>query len=735
MKQYKDLEQLKNTRNLFIQLKDMPCDISDAEWVKLERLLDVHQSQLGSINDATSIPILMHSLLSTITLVDEMGVGGASAIALMLQPYLSNELITKESVEADFGSEVLHLLKLLGKISDLYDKNTVVTSENFSHFLLSFAEDVRVILILIADRLVRLRLAGQLLSDSQQLELSIEASFLYAPLAHRMGLYNIKSEIEDLCLKYTDRETFNFIKEKLAATKKSRDAYIKKFIEPVKKALDAANLKFSIKGRTKSISSIRNKLVKQKIEFEAIYDLFAIRVILDAPLSEEHSQCWKAYSIITDMYQPNPRRLKDWISIPKNNGYESLHITVMGPEQKWVEVQIRTQRMDNIAEKGLAAHWRYKGIKSESGLDEFMTGVRRVLENKSASSEEVFQEFRMNLYSDEIYVFTPKGDLQKLPKGATVLDFAYGIHSGLGSQTVSAQVNGKNVSIRHQLQNGDTVSVNTSNNQTPKVDWLKYVVTGKARSKIKQALRVESEKAIAIIKEDMHRKLRNRRLEYDDALFTRLLKKKGYKATSDFFRDIQEGKIDLNVFLDEYKLEQDERASAEHMDHVSADKYIVNSSLERDVASDNSDVLTIDNNLSKVDYQLAQCCNPVYGDNIFAFASRSGVKIHRVNCPNAPDLFNRYGYRILKARWKGSIQPGSEVVLRVIGHDDLSVVHSITSQVGAEKGVAIRSYDIHSSDGLFQADLTLFIKETPLLKSVLKILQETKGVKSVKRIR
>lgn len=734
MKQYKDLDQLESIQPLIDQLEGLPHDLLDVEWHNVEALYDKSEALIGNDKDATGVSPLLHSLLTSITLVDEMGMSGACVLAVLLYPLVSKSIVELNEVQEKFGQDVVHLLTLLDKISDLYARNAVLTSDNFSHFLLSFAEDVRVILILIADRLVQLRLAGMYMSEVQQVELSVEASFLYAPLAHRMGLYNIKGEMEDLCLKYTDRKTFNFIKEKLAATKQSRDAYIEKFIQPVKKSLEDAGLHFSIKGRTKSISSIRNKLVKQRIEFESIYDLFAIRIILDVPLEEERSQCWKAYSIITDMYQPNPKRLKDWISIPKSNGYESLHITVMGPEQKWVEVQIRSERMDEIAEKGLAAHWKYKGVKSESGLDEFMTGVRHALENKSATSEEVLQEFKLTLYDDEIYVFTPKGDLQKLPRGATILDFAYAIHSGLGAKTVSAQVNGRNVSIRHQLENGDMVVINTSNNQTPKVDWLKYVVTSKARSKIKQALRVESDKAIALVKEEVQRKMRNRKLEYDDALFGKLLKRKGYKVITDFYKDIQEERIDLNTFLDEYKQELQEKSLADHDEHISADRFTHSSSTEQ-LVRERDDILTIDNNLSGLDYQLAKCCNPIYGDPIFAFASRSGVKIHRLDCPNAPDLFNRFGYRILKAKWKGNVQTSSEVVLRIVGKDDLSVVHNIISQVQSENKVALRSYDIHSADGLFQADFTLYLKEKTILKTLIKTLKESKGVKSIERIR
>lgn len=732
MKRYNELDKLVSFDQLMGSLKALNHDLSDKELLDLVPILQAFEQDTRGEVDRFGLPPLSQKLLTAIALAEEVGVGGSSIIALLIQLPLQRGTIKVEQIRALFGEDVLHLVELLQKVGDLYAKSTAVTSDNFSHFLLSFAEDVRIILILIADRLVQLRLADKHLDADGQADLSIEASFLFAPLAHRLGLYSIKSEMEDMCLKYTDRNTYNFIKDKLAETKRSRDAYIAKFIEPVEKALKAVGLKFSIKGRTKSISSIRNKLVKQKIEFEAIYDLFAIRVILDAPLEEERSQCWKAYSIITDMFQPNPKRLKDWLSIPKSNGYESLHITVMGPEQKWVEVQIRTERMDEIAEKGLAAHWRYKGVKSETGLDDFMTSVRQAMENKSASPEELIQNFRMNLYDEEIYVFTPKGDLVKLPKGATVLDFAYAIHSGLGAKTVSAQVNGRNVSIRQLLNNGDTVSINTASNQAPSADWLRFVVTSKARSKIRQALRVESERAIGITKEEMHRRMRNRKLEYDEALFVRLLKRKGFKVTNEFFHEINEGRIELNTFLDEYKQAQEvEQQGGE--EPLSADRYIAPTEAEK-IVEEEEDILTIDNGISGVDYQLSKCCNPIYGDRIFAFVSRSGIKIHRMDCPNALDMFNRFGYRILKARWKGEAKQGVEIVLKVIGHDNLSIVHSVVNQVGTVKGVTLRNYSIKSADGLFQALLNLHLQNPSQVNTLLKTVREVSGVKSAERL-
>lgn len=452
--------------------------------------------------DKNGINGLLRNIDTALIATTEIGLKRTSVIALLLYRPVMKKIITLDEVKTTFDADVTLIISRLLKTSDLYARNTAVDSENFHKLLFSFAEDVRVILIMIADRLCLMRLGKQLKNDEDRKRLATEVSYLYAPLAHRLGLYTIKSELEDLSLKYTDRKQYDFIKQKLNETKRSRDAYIAEFITPIKSKLEEAGLQFDIKGRTKSIHSINNKLKKQNIPFEDIYDLFAIRIILDTPYEKERSDCWQVYSIITDMYQPNPKRMKDWISIPKTNGYESLHITVMGPQNKWVEVQIRTRRMDEIAERGLAAHWKYKGGKAESGLDEFLNTVRAALETKENNPLDLMQDFKMDLYKDEIYVFTPTGELIKLAKGATVLDFAFAIHTKLGCKCVSAKVNEKNVPIKYTLNNGDTVSIVTAPTQTPKRDWLNIVVTSKARVKIKQALREETAKGGGLCQRD-----------------------------------------------------------------------------------------------------------------------------------------------------------------------------------------------------------------------------------------
>ena len=596
----------------------------------------------------------------------------------------------------------------------------------------TFAEDVRVILLMIADRLCMMRL-GKKLQEDDRIRLATEAAYLYAPLAHRLGLYKIKSELEDLSLKYTDRKQFDFIKKKLNETKRSRDAYIAEFIAPIKKKLQEAGLKFDIKGRTKSIHSINNKLKKQKVEFEGIYDLFAIRVVLDTPLEKERSECWQVYSIITDMYQPNPNRMKDWISIPKSNGYESLHITVMGPQNKWVEVQIRTKRMDEIAERGLAAHWRYKGVKAESGLDEFMNNVRAALENKNSSPMDLMQDIKMDLYKDEIYVFTPTGELIKLAKGATVLDFAFSIHSQLGSKCVSAKVNGKNVPIKYVLENGDTVSVVTSPSQSPKQDWLNFVVTSKARVRIKQALREEAAKTANFAKEMLQRRFKNRKIEMEEAPLMRYIKRKGYKTVTDFYIALGKEKLDPNVVIDEYlELTRRESENMEHTNIRSAEEFVTTTEAEE--ISTNKDVLVIDKNLTGIEYKLAKCCNPIYGDEVFGFVSTQGIKIHRMDCPNAQEMFSRFGYRIIRAKWSGKGDNGYIVTLRVVGRDDIAIVTNITSVIGKEAGINLRSININSVDGLFQGNFTVMVRDTITLNMLMKKLKTVKGVKKVERL-
>ena len=676
---------------------------------------------------------LMFSLKTAIIAVEEIRLKQATVCSILLFDALQSGFISLDEVEKQFGNDIKLILSGLQKVEQLNAKKTDDKSDNYVKLILSFIQDVRVIFIVLAMRVQQMREAKDM-SETERFDFGVETLFLYAPLAHRMGLYNIKSEMEDLSLKYTDREAYDYVARKLNETKRSREKYIEEFIAPVRRKLDKTGLKFEIKGRTKSIFSILNKLKKQQIDFESVYDLFAIRVILDSDIEKEKAECWQVYSIITDMYQPNPKRLKDWLSIPKTNGYESLHITVMGPESKWVEVQIRTRRMNEVAERGLAAHWKYKGLKAESSFEDWLNTLRESLENRDTDEENKLEDFKLNLYDDEVFVFTPKGDLKKLPKGATVLDFAFSIHSKVGSTCVSGKVNGRNVPIKYKLKNGEQVEINTSPNQSPKQDWLNIVVTSKARNKIRQVLKEEAGKQIDFAKEMLLRRMKNRKIEYNEATLSQLIKKLRYKTITDFYIALAEGKLEVNSVIDKYvEFEKRETEIPELSIETSAQKFELRSHTED---RQTLDELVIDQNLKGVDYTLAKCCNPIFGDKIFGFISSQGIKIHRMNCPNAHDLFTRYGYRVLKARWtgKGSASSSYTTLLRVIGNDHIDIVANLMSIISKEEGVQLRSINIDSDDGLFQGTLSVSLANTSKLKALIKKLKDVKGVKQISRV-
>lgn len=680
-------------------------------------------------------PILLSFQTAELELA-EIGMKRECVLAILLYNSIINGILTPEEVERKFGHSVAQIIHGLVRIHELYQRTPIIESENFRNLLLSFAEDMRVILIMITDRVNLMRQIRDTSNKEAQSRVAEEASYLYAPLAHKLGLYKLKSELEDLSLKYLEHDAYYMIKDKLNATKRSRDAYIEKFIQPIDDKLKQMGIKCHIKGRTKSIHSIWQKMKKQQCGFEGIYDLFAIRIIIDSPIDQEKMLCWQTYSLITDMYQPNPKRLRDWLSVPKSNGYESLHITVLGPENKWVEVQIRTERMDEIAERGLAAHWRYKGIKGESGLDEWLGNIRSALE--SNDNLQLMDQFKMDLYEDEVFVFTPKGDLIKFPKGATILDFAYRIHSGIGNKCVGGRINGRNVPIREQLHSGDTVEIQTQNNQSPKQDWLNIVQTGKAKAKIRQAIKELQVKNGLYAKEILERKFRNRKIEMEDALMSHLIKKMGFKEMSDFYRQLVDEKIDANDVIDQYVEYRDHEAGLKTSSVVrSAGEYNFESQqdLQMKRLSGNDDELVIDQNLKGLDYSLAKCCRPIYGDPIFGFVTvNGGIKIHSKGCPNAPELRKRFGYRIVKARWSGKGASQYNITLRIVGNDDLGIVNNITSIISKEEKIVMKSINIDSHDGLFSGNLDVLVEDTGKLESLLKKLRTVRGVKSVVRL-
>jgi GTP pyrophosphokinase len=716
------------------QLAELAGDSLQAnEASAIESLLFQAAENGQLVRDTFGLNPLINNLQTAIIVVDEMGMRRAAIVSILLHDIVKCGFITTEEVADKFGADVAGILHGLVRTASLYEKNPTIESENFRNLLLSFAEDMRVILIMIADRVNTMRQIKEATNEEARLKVAGEAAYLYAPLAHKLGLYKLKSELEDLSLKYMQHDMYYHIKEKLNATKAARDKYIASFIQPIDEKLAAAGLKYHIKGRTKSIHSISQKMKKQKTNFEGIYDLFAIRIILDSEYDKEKQECWQAYSIVTDMYQPNPKRLRDWLSIPKSNGYESLHTTVMGPEGKWVEVQICTERMDEIAERGLAAHWRYKGVKSETGLDEWLTSIREALEHTDDGME-LMDQFKMDLYKDDVFVFTPKGDLFKLPHGATVLDFAFHIHTNVGCRCTGGKVNGKHAQLRQVLSNGDQVEILTSNTQSPKQGWLDIVTTSKARNKIRQSLNEIESRQAAFARETIERKFKNRKIDYDEPTMMRLIKRMGYKQVKEFYQKIADGLLDVNQFIDRYVQAIEQVTEPHDVTIRSAEGYSMQQD-EQVKQSFSGDVLVIDQNLKGIDFKLAGCCNPIYGDEVFGFVTTGGgIKIHRCDCPNAHDLHTRFGYRVVKARWagksKGSLYP---ITLTVIGHDDIGIVNNITSIISKEENIQLRNISINSHDGLFSGTLTVLIEENARLQALIKKLRTVKGVKQVNR--
>ncbi|WP_430811767.1 MULTISPECIES: RelA/SpoT family protein [unclassified Carboxylicivirga] len=716
---------------VYKQLLKACIPVMEANDVRLIRqALNLSTASKGMVRNEAGELKIIESLEVALVVVNELGLNRIAVIGALLYDAVLEGSVDSKIIETTFGKQVALITRGLVKVGELYNKNTSIENDNFRKLLLTFAEDIRVVLLIIANRLRTMRnLAGYAPDDQQRI--SSEVAYLYAPMAHRLGLYNVKSEMEDLVMKFTNREMYSFIAKKLNETKRARDKYIKEFIEPLEKTLKKEGLKFEIKGRTKTIHSIYNKLKKQNTEFENVYDLFAIRVILDSELAKEKSECWQVYSVVTDKYQPNPSRLRDWISVPKSNGYESLHTTVLGPQNKWVEVQIRTERMNEVAEKGLAAHWKYKGHKGEKGMDEWLANVREILENPELNAVDFIDDFKLDLYDEEVFVFTPKGDLRRLKKGATVLDFAFEIHSEVGKKCVGGKVNNKNVPIKYVLKNGDHVDIQTAANQIPKKDWLNIVVTSKAKAKLKQALRDIEYKEAEIGRETLARRLKNWKYELNDQLLHQLVKAFGYKTVHDFMRGIAMNKIDFSR-LKEFiiQLEKKTLEGLEPEKERSAENFVAGS---EELPGD--DVLMIDKSLTNVDYKLAKCCNPIFGDDIFGFvASMGGIKIHRKNCPNAADMHTKFGYRIVKAQWTAGADASYQATMKVTGVDDIGIVTNISQVVTKEMKVKIRSMTIDSHEGVFEGTLTVFVDNTNSLSALIRKIKNVKGVYTVSRV-
>lgn len=721
-----NLSTIKKVHNNVVQLLSAKQKEELRSIVKKQ--LDLHKTSKDK-----SVKQELNFMIKTLALMtNEIGLKGVALSSVILYAAHKQGHISIEKIADIFGQEISEIVIGLKKVDGLTANSSSIASSDYVKLLITMAEDLRVILIRIATALCYMREIN-LFEDNFRLDLAMRVKHLYAPLAHKLGLHRVKTEMEDLYLLYTDKEAYEFIVQKLKDSEKIRNRFIADFIKPIEEKLKQTTLKYDIKGRVKSISSINNKLQKQKIEFESIYDIFAIRLILDSPLPSEKAECWQAYSLVTDLYTPNPKRLKDWLSIPKSNGYESLHTTVMGPEHKWVEVQIRTKRMDEIAERGLAAHWKYKGIKSQSRVDDWLTNLREVLENQSLDTNEKLEDFRLDIYEDEIYVFTPKGDLHTLPNGATVLDFAFSIHTKVGSTCISGKVNNKNVPIKYQLKNGDQVEIVTSPNQSPKQDWLAYVHTSKARNKIRQSLKEEANKQVQLAKELLQRRFKNRKMEMNESILMKTVKKHGFKQLTDFYIEIANEKLDVNNFLDQYSQLEKKETETDTQNIVSAENYVpINN--ENDLDHEIKDELILDKNLTGIEYQLAKCCNPIFGDDVFGFVSTQGIKIHRKNCPNAHDMFTRFNYRIIPARWTGVSASSYLVTLKIVGYDDISIVNNITSLISKEEGINMRSISIDSNDSLFHGTIAVKINDLQKLKQLMKKMKGIKGVRDVSRI-
>jgi guanosine-3',5'-bis(diphosphate) 3'-pyrophosphohydrolase len=676
-------------------------------------------------------PYIYHPIAVAHICAEEIGLGTTSVVCALLHDVVEDTELTIEDIKRLFGEKEAKIIDGLTKISGVFDQSSSLQIENFKKMLLTLSDDVRVILIKLADRLHNMRTLDSMKRD-KQLKIASETLYLYAPLAHRLGLNAIKTEMEDLGLKYTEPEVFTDIQQRLIDTEGERKKFITKFIDPIKEILEEQGLKFKILGRPKSIFSIQNKIKNKNVPFEEIYDLFAIRIIIDTQAENEKTDCWRVYSIVTDFYHPSPDRLRDWISTPKANGYESLHTTVMGPDGKWVEVQIRTVRMDELAEKGYAAHWKYKDSANESQLDDWIRKIREILESPEENAMEFLDDFKLNLFAEEIFVFTPKGEMRTLPVSATALDFAFDIHTKVGEKCIGAKVNHKLVPLSYKLKSGDQVEVLTSNKQTPKEDWLGYVVTARAKGKIKNALKEERRKISEDGREILERKFNHLKIDFTVSNINELANYFKLPSSQELFYRIAVGNINVK-HLKDFRQEQGK------ITHRSGSikKTEVAPSLEQLVtaARGKSDLLVIGENLQKIDYKLSPCCTPIPGDDVFGFITiNEGIKIHRVNCPNAIQLLSNYAYRVVKAKWTSQELISFLSGIKITGIDEVGLVNNITKIISNELNVNMRSISFDSYDGTFDGTVMVFVHDTSHLTELMKKLKKVNGVLTVTRI-
>ncbi len=702
---------------------------SSADRKRIRKAFDLALEAHKHMRRKSGEPYIYHPIAVARICAEELGLDTTSVVCALLHDTVEDTDISLDDIGTLFGEKERMIIDGLTKISGVFDHATSAQAENFRKMLLTLSDDIRVILIKLADRLHNMRTLDHMKHEKQQ-KIASETMFMYAPLAHRLGLYNIKTELEDLALKYKEPEQYEEITAKLTKTKAVRTRFINKFTFPISKALQQEGFNFEIKGRTKSVYSIWNKMHKKRVKFEDIYDVFAIRIIIDVPIEQEKAEAWRVYSIVTDFYQPNPDRLRDWISIPKANGYESLHTTVMSPTGKWVEVQIRTRRMDNVAEKGFAAHWRYKdgALNGENNLDRWLAQIREVLESTDDDALSFIDDFKLNLFSEEIYIFTPNGDLRTLPKGATALDFAFSIHSQVGAQCIGAKVNQRLVPLSHVLRSGDQVEIILSKKQRPKEDWLNYVITARARQKIKQVLKEERKKIAAEGKEILRRKFKGLGVSFLSVNITELERHYDVESATELYYQIARGKIDLKK-LRGYTIDNGRIAFAR------AGMVVPDQSAPTIApVPGKRDALLIGDEQQQLDYTLAPCCNPIPGDDVFGFVTSHGeIKIHRENCPNATQLLGNYAYRVIKARWASRELVQFEVTVLFSGIDDVGLVNQITSIISADMNVNMRAISFESNDGIFEGQVRVQVHDTEHLNTLIQKLRNVEGVLTVER--
>ena len=719
-------KEILNRYKLLIKACKRRLEKGDKEMVRkaFEVAVEAHKEMRRKSGE----PYIYHPIAVATICAEEMGLGATGIVCALLHDTVEDTDLTLEDIRGLFGEKIAQIIDGLTKISGVIDNTSSIQAENFRKVLLTMSEDIRVILIKLADRLHNMRTLNHMKRD-KQMKIASETLFLYAPLAHRLGLNTIKTELEDLGLKYTNSEAYYEIAVKLTETEPERKRFIQKFIEPLKEILQEQGFNFKIFGRPKSIFSIYNKIKEKGVAFEEIYDLFAIRIVIDSPVDNEKSDCWKVYSIITDFYHPSPERLRDWISTPKSNGYESLHTTVMGPEGKWVEVQIRSVRMDELAESGYAAHWKYKdaAAEKESKLEAWLLRVREMLDSPDPNALEFIDDFKLNLFSDEIFLFTPKGDMKTLPLGSTALDFAFDIHTKIGEQCIGAKVNHKLVPLSYELKSGDQIEILTSNKQTPKDDWLKLVVTARAKSKIKNSLKEQRRKTAEGGREMLERKFYKNKLEFTLQNINDFITFLKLPSSQELFYRVAVGNVDTKEIKSYYKHKENP---------VKARKTKATPKIEQLVTSTRggSDMLVIGDDLQKLDYKLSPCCNPIPGDDVFGFVTvGEGIKIHRVSCPNAVKLLSNYAYRVVKAKWTNDQLISFLAGLKLIGTDELGLVNNITKVISSENHVNMRSISFDTEDGIFTGTIMVYVHDTKHLNHLIDNLKKVKGVNKVER--